>query len=397
MSIESPILPLLEESGATFLAYGAHRAEDASQTIVAPARIVETFGELELEYAAVRRGCALLDLPHRSTIRVTGDDRAEFLNRMLTQELKGLAPGDVRRSFWLNRKGRIDADLRLLQTDDATLIDLDILSAAHTVETLTEFVFSEDVAFEDATEQHHRLALHGLTSLALLERIADRTEGPAPSELKPGHSTTLMVAGARVLADRQDDAGDRGANLLVPTESARAVFERLLETGIAPTPDGEAPRGEFRMRPTGWHAFNIARIEAGTPLFNLDFGTSNLPAESGVIDDRVSFTKGCYLGQEVVARMKSLGHPKQTLVALRATSDPGDAHPSTGSPVFTTGSDKPVGAVTSATRSPMLSDACVCFAQVKWDHAKAGESLQIEADDARIDAEVQPSLAFWTR
>jgi len=397
MSLHSPIHPVHEEAGATFAPYGEVRESGDGASISAPAQIVETYGELELEYAAIRRGCALLDLPHRGTIRVTGGERIEFLNRMLTQELAGIAPGSVRRSFWLNRKGRIDADLRVLHFEDHTLFDLDVLSAAQTAETLGEFVFTEDVELHDESESHHRLALHGVTSMALLDRLAERTGGKPASELEPGESTALHIAGAPVVVDRQDDAGDRGIHLLMDRDSVGAVYEALIEIGVAPTPDGEAPKGEFRLRPAGWHAFNIARIEAGTPFFNVDFGPSNLPAESGVIDDRVSFTKGCYLGQEVVARMKSLGHPKQTLVALRATGDDADAHPVTGSPVFAEGSDKPVGAVTSATRSPMLSDALICFAQVKWDHTSPGRALEIEADARRLGAAVQDGLAFWRR
>ncbi|MCA9310952.1 MAG: hypothetical protein KDA21_07090, partial [Phycisphaerales bacterium] len=84
-----------------------HREQDASFTEYGPVPVVETFGELEAEYAAIRKGAVLLDQPTRATVEVTGDDRLEFLNRMITQELKGMAPGMVRRGFWLNRKGRI--------------------------------------------------------------------------------------------------------------------------------------------------------------------------------------------------------------------------------------------------------------------------------------------------
>ena len=146
--------------------------------------VVETFGELEGEYAALRRGCVLMDLPQRGTLRVGGADRIDFLNRLITQELKpsagargaapdpGLTPFRTRRSFWLNRKGRIDADLRLIELPEGMMIDLDVLCAAGAAASLASFHFSEDVALEDRSEAMHRLALHGPTSLALLRAAA---------------------------------------------------------------------------------------------------------------------------------------------------------------------------------------------------------------------------------
>jgi len=161
-----------------------------------------------------------------------------------------------------------------------------------------------------------------------------------------------------------------------------------------------------RFRPAGWHAFNIARIENGWPIFNLDFGPDSLPAETGVIADRVSFTKGCYLGQEVVARMHSLGHPKQQLVALRVSSkeheDP-QWQPITGAAITSAaplppgGEAKPIGAVTSSTRSPMLGDDIICLAQVKWDQSQPGTKLHIHTTRGPLETSVEPTLTFWKR
>src|SRR5438477_3979261 len=115
-------------------------AADGSPTC----EVVASFGDVEAEYAAIRRGAGLFDSPHRGTIQVTGKDRQEFLNRMLTQELKDFSAGKVRETFWLNRTGRIDADLLLIELGDRTLIDVDIHQAAKTVRTLGEFQFAED-------------------------------------------------------------------------------------------------------------------------------------------------------------------------------------------------------------------------------------------------------------
>ena len=115
----SPLRKLHQQAEAALVPYGPPEVD---------VLVVETFGELELEYAALRKGCILLDQPHRATIRITGPDRVDFLNRMVTQELKGFAPLTVKRSFWLNRKGRIDADMHVVHMTNRTLIDVDILA-----------------------------------------------------------------------------------------------------------------------------------------------------------------------------------------------------------------------------------------------------------------------------
>jgi len=400
MAIASPLHTLHEQAEASFLRFGP------AQQDAPAAAVVETYGELEAEYAALRRGCILLDLPHRAALRITGAERLDFLNRMVTQELKGLEPFRARRTFWLNRKGRIDADLRLTHLDTESIIDLDILCAPRAASTLAAFIFAEDVAIADITDQSHRLALHGPGAIELLAAVSRPASGPALAQLTDGQATRVTINSHSVLVDRQDATGEIGLELLVDLDAALPVYTALAQrcSSLMQTNAGGATLN--RHRPAGWHAFNIARIENGWPLYNLDFGPDSLPAETGVLSDRVSFKKGCYLGQEVVARMHALGHPKQQLVALRigttGREDPA-WQPHAGSPVFPSSADapstdaKPVGAVTSSTRSPMLGDDIICFAQVKWDHTTPGTPLTIQTPAGPAPTAVQDSLTFWRR
>ncbi len=400
MAIASPLHTLHEQAEASFLRFGPAQPEAPA------AAVVETYGELEAEYAALRRGCILLDLPHRAALRITGAERLDFLNHMVTQELKGLEPFRARRTFWLNRKGRIDADLRLIHLNTHTIADLDILCAARSAASLSSFIFTEDVAIEDITQSTHRLALHGPGAIDLLAAVSQPASGPALAELADGHATQLTIRGHSILVDRQDATGEIGLELLVDLEAALPVYTALAERCAALAQANAGGAILNRHRPAGWHAFNIARIENGWPLYNLDFGPDSLPAETGVLNDRVSFKKGCYLGQEVVARMHSLGHPKQQLVALRIGStgreDPA-WQPHAGSPVFPAPTDpaisdaKPIGAVTSSTRSPMLGDDIICFAQVKWDHTTPGTPLTIHTPAGPAPTAVQDALTFWRR
>lgn len=361
---------------ASFLRFG----DDATG-----ADVVETFGPVELEYAALRKGAGLFDAAHRGVLRVTGEDVHTFLNSMLTQELKDLGPMRSTRTFWLNRKGRIDADIRLVRTGDGYLFDLDVLSVARTIETLSAYVIVEEVEITDASEEHAVLTLVGPTAASTLARFGNVSESS-------GVVSAIEIAGASVLVDRHEQYGVPGFELFVPRSSLVEVHTALL-----------AHAEEDRLREVGWHALNVARIEAGTPVYHVDFGPDSLPAESGVLDDRVSFTKGCYLGQEVVARMHALGHPKQTLAAFRvggdAKSDP-NAQPTTGAPVFPAGTtdpqeEKPVGAVTSSARSPMLGDEICCLAQLKWASAQAGERVSVLTAAGLIETEVAADLAFY--
>ena len=401
---DSPARPELLSREASFIPYATPRSQ-ATEEGAAPAKpieVAELVDGLELEYAALRTKAGLFDQPHRGVVTITGEERIAFLNNMITQELKGVEPFSVGRSFWLNRKGRIDADLRLVHLPDRTLLELDAFDAAATVAALDAFIFSEDCALRDDTEATHRLGLYGPGGFAMVQGLAEHVAGPALGDLDANEANQIRIAGVEVVVARDDWLGVPCLELIVPAEGAAAVHAALLEAGQARDPGAPAnsPDGAVALRPIGWHAVNLMRVEAGTPLLHLDFGPSNLPAESGVLDDRVSFTKGCYLGQEVVARMHALGKPKQTLVALRfdgATAE--TEQPTTGGHVYADGDagGAVVGSVTSSSISPMLGAEPIAFAMVKTKHAAAGTALMIDAGGERLRGIVQPTLRFWPR
>lgn len=379
----------------------------------APLSVVATFGELELEYASLRKHCVVIDCPQRGVIEVTGADRLSFLNRMITQELKGLAPFRMVKSFWLNRKGRIDADMRVIDLPERTLLEMDVLAVSRTVDGLGKYVITEDVKIADASQALHRLSLHGPTGLFLLQAISQpsmgaNASGPAFEDLLPGRAVVLRIGQADVVVVRDDSAGVVGLELIMGVKDAAKVYEELLsagrhtepEPGVSPAPNPWRNTAErTRLRLAGWHAWNIARIEAGTPIYNIDFGPESLPAETGVMGDRVSFTKGCYLGQEVVARMHARGHPKQMLVGVKFETrmDPGvglPAQPVDGSQLHIEGGEA-VGAVSSATLAPMLGSAPVALASVKYEYSKPGTVVSATGSDGQgLKGVVQAGLSF---
>ncbi|MBM4112413.1 MAG: aminomethyl transferase family protein [Phycisphaerae bacterium] len=342
-------------------------------------RIVAGYGTPEAEYAAIRRSAGVRDAGERGVLRLRGRDRAAFLQRMLTQDLAPLAKAACVESFWLNRKGRIDADLLLVETGAETLVDLDVHAAVPTRESLDRFLFGEEAAIEHATESISRLSLHG-------PRAAEALEGAglaAISRLSPG-GAAVDSGGAAVAAERSGDAaigivgarrdqcGVPGFELFVPIDRVESLWSELVAAAA---------------RPIGWDAYNIARIEGGTPLFRVDFGTDSLPHETGVLDSRVSFRKGCYLGQEIVARMHSLGAPKQVVVRFRAA---GARLPVAGAPLSRPGEElaSPVGVVTSSTISPLLGGAAIGFATVRSAVSDAGRRLVVHAQGEPVEIEV---------
>ena len=223
----------------------------------------------------------------------------------------GLNRGRGCRGFLLDKAGRIQADLAVLNGDDETLIELDINDALAVTRSLEGYLFSEDVSLQDVSDRFVRLAVHGPAAKAYISAVASH-----PVDLPEALSHRVVtIGGASCTVYRLDETGSEGLHLLVPVDAAVSVYECLL--GAV----GQAGRG----RAVGWQAYNTARIEAGVPIYHVDFGPDSLPHETGLLDRAVSFTKGCYVGQEIVARMQSLGHPKRVLVGLKFDDDPAAA------------------------------------------------------------------------
>jgi folate-binding protein YgfZ len=434
MASPSPLIDLHRRAGATLLAYGPQsRSAGVEPGVgVAPIDLVATYGPLEMEYAAIRRHCGLLDLPSRGLIEVTGPDRVDFLNRMLTQELRpgknDLPAWSLARSFWLGRTGRVDADLRVCVLPERVLLEVDALAAPRAAVSLASFVVMEDCAVKDVSAQHHCLALHGPTALALLARAFTPSGGAPRAESLPetGGVTEGKLAGAAVVVLREDEAGVPGFLVIASAAAALDIARSLIAEGhdashathseggfsLPMLEAGRRAGGDIRLSPVGWLAFNIARVEAGTPLFNIDIGTENLPAETGLLESRVSFTKGCYLGQEVVARMHARKQVKQRLVAvafeaLQSASAAGDAAspeghvpyallPEQGATLLAGEGESaaPVGRITSSTLSPRRAMAPIALAQVRSAHASPGTVLATLVEGETVKGVVQAGLAF---
>ncbi len=402
MASHRSLLDIQTLAGAEFIGYGP----DLDQAV----EVAEGFGHYEAEYAAIRQRVGLMHLPQRAVLSFTGADRQDFLHRMLTQDINGLKGGSTVRAFQLNQKGRVMADILVHHGDVSTWLEMDRSDLPDVLQQYESHLFADDVVIEDWTEQRTALALHGLSSLDLLRAVSK--DDPQPVSDMSGTHHVLTLAGVKVTVYRRDMCGVPGFGLWVPEAEAAHVYGALLEaSGYEPDePDHQTDpraaaefakrrRESLRGRPAGWSAFNTARIEAGSPIFHIDFGHDSLPAETGVLDEAVSFTKGCYLGQEIVARMKSLGHPKRVLVGLRVQ---GDQLPVAGAQVTEyaeeagqvsgdpTATHNIIGGITSSAVSPLLGQSPVVFAVMKWGRHTPGTRVLVPTGDGLAEAQVQP-------
>jgi folate-binding protein YgfZ len=373
--IPNPLRALHEQARAEFQAY-------------ANLQIVSTFGEPQAEYSAIHKGCGLLDLPQRGILELTGKDRLPFLNNLLTNQTwdkatkQGLGAGQGVYAYYLNAKGRIVADMNVLEVGDGrTLLEMDGRMVAPVRAAFDKYLFVEQVTMTDQTGLMHEVALLGPRSAELLSQLGT----PAVAELKPLGCLLTRIFDAQVIVCRDDLAAVPGYCLLFDAGAARTIWMSLISCF------GEsAELGRRALRPVGWAAFNATRIEAGRPLFDIDFGNSAdpehsvLPAETGQFDRAVSVTKGCYLGQEIVARMHARQQVAKQLVGLRMQDD---SLPMAGAALIDDKQNQ-VGVVTSSTISPVLSNAAICLGYVKRPLFVEGTVLQVPAEGAMRQATV---------
>ena len=358
--IPNPLYAMHEKAGAEFQAYDR-------------VQIVQTFGEPESEYAAIRKSAALIDQPQRGFLEVAGKDRLPFLNNLLTNQTwdkaskAGLQAGQGVYAFFLGRNGRIIADMNVIECGDRTLLEMDARRVETVRAAFEKYIFTEQVTLADRTGSLHQLALHGPGSLQILRRVA----GSEVPQLPPLGSMSIGLFETDVIVWRDDACGVPGHHLVFPIDASERIWSGLSKL-FEPK-----ELGKRELRPAGWAAFNAARIEAGRPIFGIDFDDTVLPHETGVLLERaVSFTKGCYLGQEIVARMQARGQWARQLVGIKMT---GEELPIAGAAVYDD-NDNQVGGITSSTVSPMLSNVAICLGLVKKPFAGLGTVLNLPAE-----------------
>src|SRR5712692_6239037 len=336
----------------------------AGATFVTPCDIElpEAYGDPAAEYEAVRRVVGLIDHGNLGVLEVTGRDRAALLHAMLSNEVKSLAQGQGCQAAFLDVHGKVQTLMLLWVLEDRIFVVTPGGVAARTNEALDKYLFSEKAYFRDATGELSMLMLAGPDAPALAERLT----GTAPPEAGWSHVAARLGDADVRLVRGGGETGEAEVWLVSAIAAGPRVWQAALAGGA---------------RPVGARAHESLRIEAGTPYLGHDVDESVLLPEIPIAP-WVSYSKGCYIGQEVVVRIRDRGHVNRHLRGLILE---GEALPPHGAAVFA--GDTEVGRVTSPTWSLGLKRP-IALAYVKRQHAAPGEAVSIRAGDRAIAARV---------
>lgn len=332
-------------------------------------------------YRAARRGAAFIDLSARGRIVLAGADRASWLQGLLTNDVAALEPGEGCYSAWLTPRGRMLADMVVVNLGRELLLDVAPGVTATLFDRFRDLVFTEDVTVEDRTAGWRAVGVHGPGSARvvadLVRPVEDGTPlGPDALARRPEHRQWPGRLGdAPVAVVRSNEIGEAGF-VLYGAAAARSLVDALAGAGAAAL-DAET--------------FALLRLEAGRPAFPGDMDENTIPLEAGIESRALSLTKGCYVGQEVIVRIlhRGQGRVARRLAGLRLGG--GEPPPEAGAALFAADrpDGEPVGAVTTARRSPALGCA-VALGYVKRELAAPGTALVAAHGDRRLAAVVVP-------
>jgi len=312
-------------------------------------RIPLSYSSPAEEYWAVRNHAGLADISHLGLLRMTGKDRLPFLNGLVTNEVLKLSEGTGVRSVLLNTKARVLADLYLYAREDDLLIHTGDVLGATVKDILDRFIITEDVQVKDITSEFVHLTLQGPQAAETAKELFGLTF----ADMKPLQHK--MIGPTQIVA--RDWTNQSGYDVIIPNDEAEAVWQGFLLKGVTPV---------------GQDALEILRLEAAYPRYGVDVDENTIILEAGY-KDAISFTKGCYLGQEVVARATHIGRVNKNLVQFHTDSD----HAPSPKSKFQ-GNGKEAGYVTSAAFSPGLK-AVVGLGYAQRDFAKEGTKLVVES------------------
>jgi len=315
------------------------------------------------EYRAARESVALIDKNYRTYLRFTGPDRVRYLNAILTNNVKDLAAGNGIVSLFLNPQGRIQAEIETYATPDSLFCVSHAMIRETLIRALDKFIIMDDVTLADETEMFGTVALEGPLAADLVKELTS-IDLASLGELSFQQTS---VAGISCGLTKRSPGGVAGAEFLATREELPRLWQTLRQAV-------EKAGG----RAMGYQALNALRLEQGVPWFGYDFSDKQIPHEAGLEHSHISYTKGCYTGQEIVERVRSRGQVNRARVLMKFdTSEP----PAAGSAL--TVDQKEVGHVTRTAFSPALQTA-IGMAYVRRENAPAGSELLNDAAKAAV-------------
>ncbi|HZM01715.1 MAG TPA: glycine cleavage T C-terminal barrel domain-containing protein [Candidatus Saccharimonadales bacterium] len=350
---------------ALLLLHEFHQSINARFTEVNGQEAVLDYNAPLAEKAALDESAGVLDLSFRGRLCVLGTDRAKFLNGQVTNNVKDLKCGEGCYAALVSAKGKIQSDLHIYVLENEILLDFEPGLNEAVQQRLQKYIIAEDAGVTDVSPHYGLLSVQGPKAAAVVQALPWNFALPEkPGAVAKSEDATL----GEIYLSSRSRTRSGGYDLFVPVAAMQTVLGQLI-----------AEAQKMGGRPCGWRALETARVEAGLPRFGVDMDETNLAPE--VLDTgAISYSKGCYIGQEVIARVRTYG---QVAKAFRGFLLPGDlnALPGKGDKLFL--NEKEVGYITSAVASPFLK-ANIALGYVRREANGIGTELQMQTASAKV-------------
>lgn len=333
---------------------GAHFTEVNGQEVAAH------YGDWRQEHEAIWKSAALVDNSARTRLCLTGEDRQRFLNGQVTNEVARLKTFEGSYAALITAKGKMQADLNIYALENELLLDAEPGLTQLITDRLNKYIIADDVNIIDVAPFYGLLTLLGPKAPEAVQKLG-LTIPTSPARIA---KTDSPVVGEVYVATT-----DAGIDLFIPAASLESVFEQASE--IVTNLGGAL---------AGWEAVETARIESGRPRFGQDMGIINLPPEAGLDKTAISYTKGCYIGQEVIARIRTYGQVAKALRGLLM-----EKPAAKGAKLFL--NEKEIGYLTSSIDSPRFGRA-IGLGYVRRESNQPGTKLLLKDVGATQEVEV---------
>lgn len=302
--------------------------------------VVLSYAGVAEEYLRMRSAAVVVDRSHRGRIRFFGEKSGDALTGLVTSDVLGIQPGHGGYGAALSAKGRIIADMRILAGTGSYLVDTSAKAWPGFLTMVKKYVNPRVSGYRDESHAIRDIGIFGPRSREIVEALTS-ARGEALSAMEPYHHLDVGIDGHTVTVLRSPEVGVEGYELFVPFELFDSFWRRAIDAGASPA---------------GLAAWEVARVEAGRPEWGIDIDDTTIPQEANFDDlGAISYTKGCYIGQEVVARVHFRGHVNRHLRGLRSGSDD---PPPTGAQLIDDGGNH-VGEVRSSVVSPRMGGLAI--------------------------------------
>jgi folate-binding protein YgfZ len=348
-----------------------HRRNGAEMGVWFGCELPNRFGDLarvnaalhEEEYRRLRESVALVDKGYRAYLEFTGPDRVRYLNAILTNDIKGLQENRGTVSLFLNPQGHIQAEIETYAFGEKLFCVSYAMIRERLVLEMDKYIIMDDVTLTDRSEEYTTVALEGPKAAAVALAVSGVELG-GMGELE---SREANVGSAACRVNKRSPGGIAGAEFLVVREQAEELW-RVLEQAVQREGGG----------PAGYQALNMVRLELGMPWFGYDFGEKQIPHEARLEESHISYSKGCYTGQEIIERVRSRGQVNRVRVSLRF-----DTEPAKDAVLLVDG--KEIGQVTRTGFSPAVH-AWIGMGYLRREKAAVGTRVETAEGSATVMA-----------